>query len=142
MPLRPAPGVEIPDDELVFSASRSGGPGGQHVNTTSSRVTLRFDVVASPSIPEALRARLIARLGRRVAADGAVRVHAQDSRSQHANRKLAEARLEALLARALAPERPRVATSVPRAEKRRRIDAKKRRGEVKRGRGRPRNGET
>jgi ribosome-associated protein len=136
MPLRPAPGIEIPDEELIFRASRSGGPGGQHVNTTSSRVTLRLDLLRSPSIPDDVRDRLVGRLGRRVAADGTIGVTAQDSRSQHANRKLAADRLEALLARALAVEAPRLETSVPRAEKRRRLDTKRRRGEVKRGRGR------
>ena len=56
MPLTIAPGLEIPDDELTFTASRSGGPGGQHVNKTSSKVTLRFDVSHSPRLPETTNA--------------------------------------------------------------------------------------
>ena len=118
MPLRIAPGVEIPDAELTFTASRSGGPGGQHVNTTSSRVAVRFDVLGSPSLSSVDRATIVRRLGRRVRADGSVRVVAQESRSQHANRRAALLRLEDLLAEALEPEVPRVETKVPRGERR------------------------
>src|SRR5258705_12389546 len=107
MPLTIADGIEIPDDELTFTASRSGGPGGQHVNKTSSKVTLRFDVAHSPSLPEEVRATLLSILGARVGADGTVRVVCQSSRSQFANRRTAEARLEALLAEALVPAAPR-----------------------------------
>ena len=134
MPLTIAEGVEIPDDELTFTASRSGGPGGQHVNKTSSKVTLRFDVSHAPCLPDAVRARLLAVLGDRVEADGTVRVVCQASRSQFANRKTAEKRLEALLAEALVPVAQRFATKFPRAEKRRRIESKKRRSGIKRAR--------
>jgi ribosome-associated protein len=134
MPLTIADGIEIPDDELTFTASRSGGPGGQHVNKTSSKVTLRFDVAHAPSLPDAVRARLLEALGDRVEADGTVRVVCQASRSQFANRKAAENRLEALLAEALVPVAQRFPTKVPRAEKRRRIESKKRRGGIKKAR--------
>jgi ribosome-associated protein len=134
VPLTIAEGVSIPDDELTFTASRSGGPGGQHVNKTSSKVTLRFDVAHSPSIPEDVRARLLAALASRIEADGTIRVVSQASRSQFANRQTAERRLEALLAEALVPEAPRVATKIPRAQKRKRVESKKRRAEIKRGR--------
>jgi len=137
VPLTIADGIEIPDDELTFTASRSGGPGGQHVNKTSSRVTLRFDVSHAPCLPDDTRARLLDVLGARVGADGTVRVVCQASRSQYANRKTAEKRLEALLAAALVPVAPRVATKVPRAAKRRRIESKKRRGGIKRARAIP-----
>lgn len=137
MPLAIAPGIEIPDNELTFTASRSGGPGGQHVNKTSSRVTLRFDVAHSPSLPEDLRSRLLHVLASRVGADGTLRVVCQTSRSQFANRKTAEARLQALLSEALVPEAPRFATKVPRAEKTRRVESKKRRAGIKRGRSQP-----
>jgi ribosome-associated protein len=137
MPLRIADGLEIPDDELTFTASRSGGPGGQHVNKTSSRVTLRFDLAHSPSLPEEARARLLEVLRGRIAADGTIRVVCQSSRSQHANRKTAELRLEMLLADALVPVAPRFATKVPRAAKRRRIESKKHRGTIKRARAVP-----
>jgi len=134
MPLTIAEGIEIPDDELTFTASRSGGPGGQHVNKTSSKVTLRFDLAHAPCLPDAVRARLLEVLGDRVEADGTVRVVCQASRSQFANRKTAEKRLEALLAEALVPVAQRFATKIPRAEKRRRIESKKRRGGIKRAR--------
>jgi ribosome-associated protein len=137
MPLTIAPGLEIPDSELTFTASRSGGPGGQHVNKTSSRVTLRFDVSHSPSIPDDVRARLVTALSGRIEADGTLRVVCQASRSQFANRKTAEARLEALLAEAFVPAAPRFATKIPRAEKRKRIESKKRRGGIKRARAIP-----
>jgi ribosome-associated protein len=135
MPLRIAPGILIPDEEIEAVASRSSGPGGQHVNKTASRIALKFDVLASPSLPAEIRERLRAKLGRRIAADGTVRVVAQDARSQHANRKAAMDRLEALLARALAVEAPRVKTRVNRAERARRLEAKRLRSEIKRGRG-------
>ena len=134
MPLTIAEGLSIPDDELTFTASRSGGPGGQHVNKTSSKVTLRFDLAHSPSLPDDVRVRLLAALGGRVGADGTVRVVSQASRSQFANRQTAERRLEALLAEALIPVAERVATKIPRAQKRRRVESKKRRAEIKRGR--------
>lgn len=137
MPLTIAEGIVIGDDELAFTASRSGGPGGQHVNKTDSKVTLRFDVTHSPSLPDEIRARLLEVLGGRVAADGTVRVVCQASRSQHANRKTAERRLEELLAGALVPVAPRFATKVPRSEKRRRVEFKKRRGGIKRARAMP-----
>jgi ribosome-associated protein len=134
MPLTIAEGVEIPDEELTFTASRSGGPGGQHVNKTASKVTLRFDVAHTASLPGDVRDRLLEALGSRVAADGTVRVVCQSSRSQYANRRTAEARLEALLIQALVPVAPRVETKVSRAAKRRRVDSKKRRAGIKRNR--------
>ena len=135
MPLRIAPGIDIPDEEIDAVASKSSGPGGQHVNKTASRIALTFDVLGSPSLPEEARARLRERLGGRISAEGTVRVVAQDARSQHANRKAAMARLQALLARALRVEPPRVKTKVTRAERARRLAAKRRRSEIKRGRG-------
>jgi ribosome-associated protein len=138
MPLAIGPGIEIPDEELIVTASRSGGPGGQHVNKTSSRVTVKFIIAESPSLAPEDRATLLTRLGRRVAADGSVRVVAQDSRSQHANRRTALSRLEALLAEALRPVHLRVATRIPRSSKAGRRDAKRRRGAVKQRRGRVR----
>ena len=137
MPLRIAENLAIPDDELTFTASRSGGPGGQHVNKTSSRVTLRFDVAHSPSLPEEARAKLLDALSGRIAADGTLRVVCQSSRSQYANRMAAGARLASLLASALVPVAPRVATKVPRAAKRNRIESKKHRGGIKRARAIP-----
>ena len=81
------PGVAIPLAEIALRTSRSSGPGGQHANVTASRVEATFDVAASPSLTEAQRARISARLGPRVTAT------AQDTRSQHRNRELALERL-------------------------------------------------
>ena len=120
--------------EIEETFVRAAGPGGQHVNKTSSKVTLRFDVSHAPCLPDAVRAKLLAVLGDRVEADGTVRVVCQASRSQFANRKTAEKRLEALLAEALVPVAQRFATKIPRAEKRRRIESKKRRSGIKRAR--------
>lgn len=141
MPLRIAPGIEIPDDELELTASRSGGPGGQHVNKTSSKITIRFVIATSPSLPPRIRERLVGKLARRLDAEGAIRVTAQDSRSQHVNRKAATARLEALLARASVPDVPRVATRVSKTQKIKRRDEKQQRGVTKSRRGRVRDDE-
>ena len=134
MPLRIAPGIEIPDEELEIVASRSGGPGGQHVNKTSSRIAIRFSVSRSPSLPPEARAIILAKLASRVAVDGSIRVVAQDSRSQHANRRTAMARLASLLAGALVRAAPRVPTRVSPAAKVRRVEEKKKRARVKKGR--------
>ena len=98
-PLRVAPGLVIPADELRWHFDTSGGPGGQHANRSATRVELAFDLAASPAVPEALRARLLERLGAR-APGGVVRVVVDESRSQWRNRQTARRRLAALLAEA------------------------------------------
>jgi ribosome-associated protein len=117
--------VRIGRRELMVSFHPSGGPGGQHANKAATRVELVFDVVASPSLSEAQRRRVLAKLG------PVVRVVADDERSQARNRALAERRLVARLAAALAVERPRTPTRPTRASKERRIDAKKQRSQKK-----------
>ncbi len=129
-----APGVAIGDDEVRFSASRSGGPGGQHVNKVATRVTLRFDLEGSPTLTPAQKARMRRRLGARVSSDGTVRVVSRRRRSQFANRVLALERLVGLLREALRPETPRRPTAVPAAERERRLEEKRRRALRKRGR--------
>jgi ribosome-associated protein len=122
---------------LTWRFSRSSGPGGQGVNTTDSRVELSFDVARSPTLPAHLRARVVARLHRRLV-DGVLTVVATEHRSQLRNREAARERLVALLAAALAPDPPpRRATRPTAGSRRRRLDAKTRRGAVKRLRGRP-----
>ncbi|MBO0747290.1 MAG: aminoacyl-tRNA hydrolase [Acidimicrobiaceae bacterium] len=130
--LRPAPGVVIPLDELAWRYSTPGGPGGQHANTSHTAAVVRFDVAGSPSLPEWARDRLLTRLG------AAVEAGAGERRSQSRNRELAMGRLEARLAAALTPDRPRRPTRPTLASKRRRVEAKRRRGERKQERGRPR----
>lgn len=130
-------GLWVPEDELVFSVARSGGPGGQHVNKVSTRVTLRFDVAGSPSLSAAQRERILRRLAPRIGKDGVLRVVCGRQRSQAANRREAVERFADLLRQALLPEKRRVATRVPAGEKRRRLDAKRRRGRVKKDRSPP-----
>jgi ribosome-associated protein len=118
-------------DELEWRFTGSGGPGGQHANTSNTRVEVHFDVASSPSLGPRQRARLLEKLGPHV------RVVASDSRSQHRNRELALERLRSRLAAALRTERPRVPTRATRAAKERRLQAKRRQSERKRGRSRP-----
>jgi ribosome-associated protein len=123
----------LPDDELEFRFSRSGGPGGQHVNTSSTRVELLFDLEGSPSLTDEERARARRRLGSRLDAQGRLRVVAQDERSQLRNRELAMQRFAELMREALAPPPPpRRATRPSRAATEERISAKRRTGQVKR----------
>ena len=124
----------IPYDELDFAASRSGGPGGQHVNTTESRVQVRFDVAGSRSLSDEQRRLLVAGLGRRLDKLGGVRVASQKHRSQIQNREAALARLAEVLREALHEDAPRRATRPSRAQRERRLTGKHRRAEIKRGR--------
>ena len=128
-------GVVIPGHELTVRTSRASGPGGQSVNTTDSRVELRWDVAGSTALDDAQRARLRERLGPRLTADGVLVLHAEEHRSQHRNRDAARARLRELVADALVPPRPRRPTRRTRASVERRLDAKRRRGDRKRERG-------
>lgn len=124
----------IPAGELRERFSRSSGPGGQGVNTTDSRVELSFDVARSPSVPESLRERLLARLGNRLV-DGVLTVTASAQRAQLANRMDARSRLMSVLRAAAEPPPPkRRATKPTRGSKERRLTAKRHRGEIKRGR--------
>ena len=124
--------VVIPEAELEWRFSRSSGPGGQSVNTSDSRVELRFDVAGSAALPPTLRERALERLSDRLV-DGVLAVTASEQRSQHQNRLAAERKLVDLMSAAVAPPpRPRVATKPSRAARARRVDAKKRRGETKR----------
>ncbi len=123
--------LALPLEEIVLRASRSSGPGGQHANVTASRIEAVFDVLASPSLTEAQRARLLARFGPRVVAV------AQDERSQLRNRELALERLRDRLAHALALRRPRRPTRISAGARARRAQAKRRQAERKQGRRRP-----
>jgi ribosome-associated protein len=121
----------IPLDELEWRFSASGGPGGQHANTSNTKAEVRFDVAGSPSLGPRQRTRLLERLG------PVVRVVASDERSQTRNRELALERLRSRLAEALRVERERRPTAPSAAARRRRIEGKRKRGEVKRMRRRP-----
>lgn len=135
--LRVGPRVAIPRSELEWRFSRSSGPGGQGVNTTDSRVELSFDLMASPSVPQFLKARAAERLKGKLVG-GTVTVVASSERSQLQNRQAAERRLAELLLEAFAPPPPpRRKTRPTRSSVEKRISSKKRRGETKRMRGRP-----
>ena len=116
----------IPLSELDWRFTASGGPGGQHVNTSNTRAEVRFDIANSPSLGPRQRERLLTRLG------PVVRVVASDSRSQSRNRDLALERLRNRLADALRVERPRHATRPTKSSQVTRVESKRRRGNVKR----------
>lgn len=126
--------VTIGLGELRWRFSRSGGPGGQSVNTADSRVELSFDLANSPSVPPYLRGRAIERLGEQLV-KGVLTVAASDSRSQLQNRRAAERRLVDKLAAAMAPPpAKRRATKPTRSSQRERVDTKRHRGEIKKNR--------
>ena len=124
--------VAVPRSELSWRFSRSGGPGGQSVNTSDSRVELLFDLAHSTAVPEPLRERAMRRLASRLV-DGVLVIAASEYRSQLQNRRVAEARLVAVLAEAFAPPpRTRRATRPSRGAVEARLSAKRRRAQAKR----------
>lgn len=131
-------GLVLPAAELVERFSRSSGPGGQGVNTTDSRVELRFDVARSTALTELQRSRALQELAPRLV-DGVLSIAASEHRSQLQNRTAARARLVNYLRDALLPPAPpRRATKPSRRARQRRLDSKKQRGELKAGRARVR----
>jgi ribosome-associated protein len=129
--------LAIPLSELSFRASRSGGPGGQHVNTSSTRVELWWDLVRSPSLTEEQRAHLRARLRSRLTEDGLLRIVASSTRSQAQNKAEAIRRFQEVLAQAIVVPRRRRPTKPSRAVKERRLARKRKQSERKRERRRP-----
>jgi ribosome-associated protein len=128
------PGLAIPLEEIEFRADPSGGPGGQHANKSSTRVEVRFPVLASPSLGPRHRALLAEALAPRLTAGGVLRVVSARERSQLQNRRAALARLAELLARGLERPAPRTATRPTLASKQKRVETKKRRAAIKAGR--------
>jgi len=129
-----SPELAIPRSELEYRASRSGGAGGQHVNTSSTRIELLWDLPGSIAVSDEQRARLHIKLAGRLDSDGRVRIVASDRRSQGQNRQAADARLASLVRAALVVPKKRRPTKPTRASKEKRIADKKRRGERKRDR--------
>lgn len=121
--------------ELTFRATRAGGPGGQHVNTSSTRVELVWDVAGSPSLSEPQRRRIVSKLGNRISHEGLLQLSDATTRSQHRNREAVTERLRELVAEALIIPKPRKKTRPSRASKERMLQAKKRRSQVKKMRG-------
>ena len=131
-PLSIAPGLDMPLAELEYRASRSGGPGGQHVNTSSTRVEVWWDITRSPALSEEQRSRLLNRLATRLDSVGRLRLVSSGSRSQLRNREEVTERLVRLVAEALVIPKRRKRTRPSRAAKAARVDAKRRRGATKR----------
>ncbi len=128
------PRVSIPLAELVIRASRAGGPGGQHVNTSSTRIEVSWTIPASRALSEADRARLLSRLASRLDAEGTLRIVSAETRSQKQNRERALSRLAEVVAAALVVPKARRKSSTPRRAKEARLETKKRRSAVKRDR--------
>jgi len=128
--------LSLPASELVERFLRADGPGGQHVNRTESAVELRFDVANSPSLPEEIRVRLLARRDRRLTAEGTLVIQGRRFRDQGRNRDDVRERLAELVRGVLVPPKKRLATKPTRASKERRLAGKQQRARVKQNRSR------
>jgi ribosome-associated protein len=127
--------LTIPDEELSFEYARSSGPGGQNVNKVNTKVTLRYDVAASPSLSDEQRDRIAQKLHTRITKEGVLRVTSQRHRTQRANQEAVVERFVELIRAALTRRRRRRKTKIPREAHERRLEEKKRRSRLKRGRG-------
>jgi len=125
MTLQITPQLEIPDYEIWYTASRSGGPGGQHVNTTSSKITLHWSPADSGVLDDDQKQRIIRRLGSRINNDGVLLIDVSDHRSQHRNKEIAQERLAELVRNALRPRKQRKRTRPTRGSIERRLKAKR-----------------
>ncbi len=124
-------GVSVPEAELELRAARSSGPGGQSVNTTDSKVELRWDVASSGALTPAQRERVMDRLSSRLTTDGVLILFGSEHKSQHRNREAVIARFQSIVDEALTPPKARRRTRPTRGSKERRLTSKKRRGEIK-----------
>ena len=131
------PWLRIEDDEIIEKATRASGPGGQHVNKTSTAIELRFDVRNSPTLPEDVKARLEPLGGSRMTLDGVLVLFAQGSRSQEMNRQEARDRLIDLIKRATEKPKPRRPTKPTYSSKLKRLETKGKRAGIKTLRGKP-----
>lgn len=134
MPLRVAKDLQIPDDEIEIAAVRARGAGGQNVNKVATAAHLRFDAARSPSLPDVVRARLLASRDQRITEDGIVIIKAQQYRSLERNKAAAVERLRAMLEAARREPKRRKPTRPGKAAEMRRLDEKARRAQLKRSR--------
>ena len=126
------PSRSIPRSELTYRASRAGGAGGQHVNTSSTRIELLWNVRTSAALDEETRTRVLEKLASRIDGEGSIRVVSSARRSQTQNREAAEARLVELVRQALVVQKRRKPTKPSRGAKEARLNEKKKRGDTKR----------
>lgn len=129
--------LSIPENEISFITSRSSGPGGQHVNKTSSKVTLVFNLQSSTTLSEFQRRTIRTRLANRINTKGELQISCEEHRSQFRNKETVLERFSRMLADALKPIKHRRKTKVPYSAKRKRIDGKKKRANVKKNRSKP-----
>jgi len=130
--------IFIPGHELTFKASRSSGPGGQHVNKTNSRITLTWNINTTVALTEEERALVLTRLRGRITNEGELQISVEDERSQRRNREIARDRLRSQLVEALKQPKKRVPRGVPKKARRRRLKAKAERSKIKQQRRPPR----
>ena len=124
-------GIVIPGHEIEITASRAGGPGGQHVNKASTRITVRWNVLTTSALDTAQKERVVKKLGQRLTAEGDLIIHSSASRSQKQNKDEALKRLAHEVRQALAKPKKRIETKIPKAAEEKRIQQKKKRGQTK-----------
>jgi ribosome-associated protein len=127
--------VQVPLSELVYTASRASGPGGQHVNTTDSRIQVRWNILETAALTETERARVRNKLASRLTESGDLILASDTHRSQRRNREEVTERLAAMLREALIPPKPRKKTKPTRASRERRLDEKRKKSRTKKDRG-------
>jgi ribosome-associated protein len=132
--------ITIPESELRFSFARSSGPGGQNVNKVSSKATMHWDAVQSPSVPDDVKQRFLARFKSKLTTQGEIVITSQESRDQPKNIQLCLDKLRAMLLEVLVPPKKRRPTKPTKGSKVRRLDAKKNKSQTKQNR-RPIRGE-